>query len=343
MSVTTSYNDTAVVSSSFIDLRMEPNTVTPSRPPTLNNLDRADRQRLIRSTRKLGAVLGTTPLLLDANDQTHVGALFARRHRRWQQSHGALSNRNASFSSTAKLMHRDDDDAASFVDMDEDEEDHHVENIAPNSQRHPGPSQLVALDLPKPAQLHTRYERVEKRRPEPEEFVTPTRPVLLCLHDNAESLSPTASASVPPTPTTAASATFTVSSPSTPAFDALEQRRKKMAKLTRHLGAAPPTDLVFPPSPTRAVVCRTSPRSSDGGKVSTIGLGRRRARAFSVDLHRLSANVDFVGIARSVASQGKGVPPLPIAGGRDSSEAWVGHWNRNDIRTVQQQLRQLKA
>ncbi|TFK33124.1 hypothetical protein BDQ12DRAFT_691533 [Crucibulum laeve] len=40
-------------------------TLYPTPPPTTNTLDKEQRTRLLRSTRKLGAVLGTTPFLLE--------------------------------------------------------------------------------------------------------------------------------------------------------------------------------------------------------------------------------------------------------------------------------------
>ncbi|KAG2342611.1 hypothetical protein BDR05DRAFT_1000623 [Suillus weaverae] len=43
-------------------------TITyPCPPPTTNILDSQQRMRLIRSARKLGAVMGTTPYLLEAD------------------------------------------------------------------------------------------------------------------------------------------------------------------------------------------------------------------------------------------------------------------------------------
>lgn len=45
-------------------------------PPTFNTLDSFQRARLIRSTRKLGKVLGTTPMLLEPTDTCDLRELL---------------------------------------------------------------------------------------------------------------------------------------------------------------------------------------------------------------------------------------------------------------------------
>jgi hypothetical protein len=252
------------------------------------------------------------------------------------------------------MPHEDHSDRLSFVEMEDERDDEDQENVEPEHEHHQGHSQLVVLDLPDPALSYSSYRDYKKRKDAPEEgleeFTPRTRPVLLCLQENTAPLSPSPVLSIPPTPTTATSATFTISTPTTPAApcspsmpdaEVLEQRRKKMAKLTRHLGVAPPADLVFSgpkhPSAVLARQTRDAAASADGGKVA-----KKRARAQSIDLHRLSASVDFSAIAKSATRQGRLVP-LTVGGKKDKEGGWVGHWNRSDIRTVQRQLRELKA
>lgn len=89
-----------------------------------------------------------------------------------------------------------------------------------------------------------------------------------------------------------------------------------MAKITRTLGENVPQELVF--RATQAPTCR--PRALSNARRT------RNRRSMSLS---------------AVVPQMWSTGPLPSA--QHTQVAWVGEWNRGDIRDVQKQLRGLKA
>ncbi|KAF9482989.1 hypothetical protein BDN70DRAFT_375015 [Pholiota conissans] len=72
--------------------------VFPAPPPTINSLDREERSRLLRSTRKLEAVLGTAPIVVEMTPRRDASPKAARREGSVYHQHHQHS-RSSSFSS----------------------------------------------------------------------------------------------------------------------------------------------------------------------------------------------------------------------------------------------------
>ncbi|KAH7913246.1 hypothetical protein BJ138DRAFT_1146468 [Hygrophoropsis aurantiaca] len=269
-------------------------TFTYCPPPTSHTLDAAQRTRLMRSTRKLGAVLGTTPYLLeddmpltctilpigpgaDAKKLKRQGSIFT--HTQTQSV--------TSFNSTTSSSIYSHNSSPSIVSL-------------PNSFGHSSESLIVPPGL-NPSSRKTKNQN---------------RPLYLRL--NTVPVSPSDSRFAPslpstPSPHEPSNASVFPPTPCTPSFtqpSAAEIRRKRMAKLARHLGENVPTELVFP-----AGASSQKPEEK-----------RRNRRSMSLSVDHVNLN------AHSAAAP----PPA-------KKQDWVGEWNRNDIRDVQRELRNLRV
>lgn len=256
-------------------------------PPTLNNLDRHQRMRLMRSTRKLCAVLGTTPCLLDPlsptlpspsqidyvapnpHSRTPLPSSKARR-RRGRVFHRSPSSSISSLESLATADFFAADSPASSR-ASSPEADY---KPRPNPRARP-PIPLFEYPIhtgPQTASTHsltvvpaaTTKTKTKTKQPTPSAKQPLSRPLLLRLR------------SVPVAPSdTRAAATLAVAaaarshrdslppSPLSPAFpDSTpppDPRRKKMAKLARTLGENVPPELVFPGHAPHALPLPTPP------------------------------------------------------------------------------------
>ncbi|KAG9310270.1 hypothetical protein JVU11DRAFT_9388 [Chiua virens] len=194
-------------------------------PPTTNLLNSQQRTHLVRSTRKLGAVLGVTPTVLE-NDTPPISV--------------------------------------------------HPYNGAQNLQR------TDSFPSVPPGSSSNR-RRIGDKPPK----------LYMQLDTTSISHATTPSAwAVPPTPTT----------PMMPSE--ADIRRKRMAKLTRHLGEGIPPELVSAPEPK---------------SVAAPLIHTPRQRTQSLHTH-------------SVPPQSNNL----------AAQDWVGQWNRSNIRDVQRELRNLK-
>jgi hypothetical protein len=265
-------------------------TVYPSLPPTYNTLDSADRIRLLRTARKVGDILGTTPHLVESTalpvtllpiGPPPESPVDWRKHRRY----GSIFT-NASVTSLASIA--SSSSSSSFVSL--NEEDESTCNAAPTKKS------KRSAERPRPRPLLLRLNHAVPAV----SVELPITPNPLTSH-NAEK-----SAMFPPTP-------------STPVFTPNPAcvRRRKLAKLARHLGENVPPELVFP---TASPVEERHQRA-----------GKRRSMSVSE------------------LSGGK-YAPLPSANASGASQkalnggaGWVGQWNRSDIRDVQRELRTLRA
>lgn len=270
-------------------------TITyPCPPPTTNMLDSQQRMRLIRSARKLEAVMGTTPYLLEAdvpitflpiggNKKSVTGKALKRQGSIFMNYHRD-SPSVTSFSSVSTASFHSP--SASLVSL-------------PSSMRSTESLSVTPPGLP---------ARGRRSADKP-------RPLYLCM--NTVPVPPTdhRCSSPPSTPSSArASSAYFPPSPRTPSFDAAELRRKRMAKLARHLGENVPPELVTaqgPPSQLR----------SEEGVLS------RERRSMSVNL---------------TSPQNTPIAPMSKVSPQTNND-WVGEWNRSDIRDVQRELRNLRA
>ncbi|KAG0696783.1 hypothetical protein DFH29DRAFT_949762 [Suillus ampliporus] len=270
-------------------------TITyPCPPPTTNTLDSQQRMRLIRSARKLEAVMGTTPYLIEADipvtllpigghKKSATGKALKRQGSIFMHYH-TFSPSVTSFSSASTVSFHSP--SASLVSL-------------PSSMR-----STESLSVTPPGLPARGRRSADKPRP-------------LYLRMNTVTVSPTdhRCTSLPPTPSSASAIpAYFPPTPRTPSFDAAEVRRKRMAKLTRHLGENVPPELVTAQGPPSQL------RSEDN-------VPNRKRRSMSIDL---------------ASPQNTPFATKPQISSEANSD-WVGEWNRSDIRDVQRELRNLKA
>lgn len=268
----------------------------PIPPPTTNTLDSHQRARLIRSTRKLESLLGTTPFLLEDDTPLPPIADSKKCTPRALKRQGSIFNsRRPDLSYVAS--HKPPSSAASSVSS--------LLSFGSDSA-----SGKRSLELPlsgAPCKLTRQLS--DKPRP-------------LYLRLNVVPISPTDTRfnPVPSSPTTCSSAGSSdlATSPCSPAVsipDAVETRRRRVAKLSRHLGENIPPELI--PTPAAYPVRRSSQTQSP----------KKRSASVSCAIPK---DVPFAP-----------VEVLPSKFGW--SQDWVGQWNRSDIQEVQKELRNLKA
>ncbi|RPD53693.1 hypothetical protein L226DRAFT_455542 [Lentinus tigrinus ALCF2SS1-7] len=225
-------------------------------PPTFNTLDTRQRTRLIRSTRKLGAVLGTTPQLVESEcpiSPEKTPTFSPRRDRKRRQ--GSIFEFPPS---AGPFRYNYDSPSASSSASSLALPRTSIDSDASDASTH----SLPALPMPKSFARHVR----EKSRGKGKHTALPT-PLVLRL--NAVPLPPSDPRIQPTTPDTAATlktATLTAStSTPTPSYPYLpltpttphtpgtpttptvtETRRKRLAKLKRTLGENVPPELIMP-------------------------------------------------------------------------------------------------
>ncbi len=223
-----------------------PSSSVASPPPTTNELDSAQRARVMRSSRKLGAVLGTTPFLVESNGCSISATL-----------HPASSKReNHHDASTQIKRHRRQ--GSIF-----EEPPIHAEI---SLSREPGSSKESLLTM---SESSTDELPVRSRSGDA------PRPLVLCL--NSTPLSPEKSPfqSVPLTPLSAN--TEVPPTPTTPIeLSRAESRRRKMARVVRTLGENVPPELVFQSSDADLPEHNTQARSISRSR-STKSQRRRSA------------------------------------------------------------------
>ena len=184
-------------------------TLTRTPPPTTNKLDAVQRARVMRYSRKLGALLGTTPCLLESCGSTVPATLCPASRRRHQRQRSVLDNESRTSSESLplpRLSHGASSSKESLLST----SDSSVESDVPLvlSRRPVTPRPLIYLDA---VPLSSSNPRVQA----------------------TTHLTRSSSLDIPPTPTT----------PMQPS--SVEARRRKMARVMRTLGEKVPPELVF--------------------------------------------------------------------------------------------------
>ncbi len=289
-----------------------------SPPQTTNKFDSVQRTRVMRSSRKLGAVLGATPFLIESNGCSRSATL-----------HSASSKHENDQGRVPSPMqikrHRRQ---CSIV-----EEPLTSSELSPfaSLSRDPGSSKESLLTMsessteeaPIPVVLAAKSQRSGDA----------PRPLVLCL--NSAPLSPPDSAlqSVPLTPLSAN--TEVPPTPTTPIEPSrAEVRRRKMARVVRTLGENVPTELVFQSSDT------DWPENTHVQTTKLLG-SRSISRSRSTKSHRrrsasLGSNSQWQRLLELPA-------PVFSSGARaPEDQRWVGVWNRRSIAQVQRELRALR-
>ncbi|KAI0801566.1 hypothetical protein C8Q74DRAFT_1215115 [Fomes fomentarius] len=224
-----------------------------ARPPTFNTLDSHQRTRLIRSTRKLGDVLGTTPQLVETDSplspptrssstdcpprdrKRRQGSIFEYSPAAWPFTYDYASS-SASSSASSLAIPRGS--------MDSSESDSGMSSHS-----------LPSLPTPKSFARHVRDKSRSKgkRTPLPTPLVlrlnaVPLPPSDPRLHPTSPKTPiPSKAATLAPPTATNLNLPLTPTTPLTPSTPtAAETRRKRLAKLKRTLGENVPLELISP-------------------------------------------------------------------------------------------------
>ncbi|KAG6908080.1 hypothetical protein DXG01_006215 [Tephrocybe rancida] len=197
-------------------------------PPTVNNLDRHQRMRLVRSNRKLEAILGTVPYYLEPTSPQN--SIYTTKANRREGRFFAHSPTSSSASSSSTSLDSIENKAVGASPT----------KSSPASKQSPR-----ALELSRPLLLRLRSVPV-----------TPS-------DNRAGLLSPPLPSNAPISPI---SPTFTIDLEKLQATN-LESRRKKMAKLTRTLGENIPPELVFHSPKSASTEKPLKSRSLDRGPI----------------------------------------------------------------------------
>ena len=227
----------------------------PVPPPTNNSLDPEQRSRLLRSTRKLGELLGATPFLLEpeADDSTPPIPRVHASRREAQVFHSPSSSMDTS------------EPEYVLVKSSTKTAPNQYQSVTPPSSRTPSPMPIrkkrkggssgaenvlppiaIVFDIPGSTRARSRSVLSKKRdqplllrlRPLPKQKTIDSRINETTTVDPTIPLSPTAS-----------SINMDFSASTTTLSD--RDKRKKMAKLTRTLGENIPPELVFQSSTPR--------------------------------------------------------------------------------------------
>ena len=208
-------------------------------PPTSNHLDFNQKSRLIKSTRKLGQVLGTTPYLLETPSELPITLLPIGPR---TASPAPSTSSCSSVESSIKSIKRSRRQGSIF----ENSPIVHSASSSTSSLSLPGNMSSSSLDLPSTHSTPMGRRSKDTNRPPP--LVLHLNPVVVSPHDHRvvkSQLSPS------PTPLALVFDDFPMS-PTTPTLDTYlhqkeaDAKRRKMNKINRTFGENVPTELVFP-------------------------------------------------------------------------------------------------
>jgi len=226
-------------------------------PPTSNHLDSNQKSRLIKSTRKLGQVLGTTPHLLESPVEIPITLRTSSPTPSTSSSSSAESvkstkkfRRQGSIFQHSPIVHSASSSASSLTLSD---------NLPPSSVKFPS----------MPVSRGSR----DAHRPPP--LVLHLNPVVVSRDDHRVGA---AQCNSLPTPLAPAIDDFPMS-PMTPTSNAFfhqkkaaDAKRKKVNKINRTFGETVPTELIFPtlvkPTPSFASRSTTATRNRRSMTVS---------------------------------------------------------------------------
>ena len=285
-----------------------------SPPPTTNKLDAMQRARVMRYSRKLGAVLGTTPFLLESCGSTVPATLYPASRHNSTRSHSKRHHRQrfdfddqpraSSESLPVSLSPTASSSNESLLSTSESSVESSIPVMLTTKSLHPGatPRPLIFLDTVSVSSSDT-----------PHVHATPR-------------VTRTPSSDVPPTPTTPKQ------------LSNAEARRRKMARVMRTLGEKVPPELVFQASDkdgrenhpvSNTMLLDTRPVSRTRSTSSTTKNNRRRSASVgsSTQWQRL------LDLPAPVFSSSAKAP---------DDQRWVGEWNRRNIAQVQRELRALR-
>lgn len=235
----------------------------PVPPPTVNNLDAQARTRLLRSTRKLGVVLGATPFLVEVTSPT-------------------ASSNSVPITPRTKAYRREGrffgHSPSSSISSDSDWDDSFLAMDARGTSLETSlPPLSVSLSIESPTK--TKSSKSASKKPLAQPLLLRLRSVPI-----APARSTTQKKAIRPLPPTPLSPAFSYNSTSIEGDSPDKERdarRKKMAKLTRTLGENIPPELVFPtpPSSSRSSLEDTSPSAPPKPRSKSISKPKAKVRA----------------------------------------------------------------
>ena len=286
-------------------------SVTAPPPPTTHKLDSVQRIRVMRSSRKLGAVLGATPFLIESSGCSISATL-----------HPASSQHENDYrrvpSPTQIKRHRRQ--GSIF-----EEHSIHSESSHSCDPRSSKESLLTIVgsstdEVAMPLVLGAKSRRSGDA----------PGPLVLCL--NTISLSPPDSHSTPLSPLSAN--TEVPPTPITPIEPSrAEARRRKMARVVRTLGENVPAELVFQSSDTEKPENTPKPKKLVSSRSMSRSQSTKSHRRRSASLGSNSQWQRLLDLPAPVFSSGTRAP---------EDQRWVGEWNRRNIAQVQRELRALR-
>jgi len=272
-------------------------------------LDCVQRGRLMRSTRKLGEVLGTTPQLVEIRPELPITLLpIGNRSSSCSRSPLPLSPASVKVTKLARRY------GSIFT---------HSEASSTSTSLSSAGSSVTSLGLSSSASSSSVDFYSVPKTSIPHRSADSRRPPPLVLHLNPVPLSPTDPRIeiFPPTPPSNSAVTSSATSPVDSSLmkkQMAEAKRRKMTKVIRTLGENVPQELVFPAPKTSSRSRFPSSRKNDPQI--------RHSRSFSTS----------AAYKPETWTAGASVCP------QDKPGSWVGEWNRSDIREVQQHLRVLR-
>ncbi|KIM47205.1 hypothetical protein M413DRAFT_440704 [Hebeloma cylindrosporum] len=227
----------------------------PPPPPTNNTLDPEQRSRLLRSTRKLGDLLGTTPFLLEPEAEDSIPRVHASR-REVRVFHSPSSSMSYTDASEPEYV---------LVNSGAGTAPYQYQSVAPPASRTPSPMPVnkkrkggatgaegvlppiaIVFDIPGSTKARSR-SMLSKSREQP--LLLRLRPLPTQKDiDSRINATTTVDPSIPLSPI-ASSMNVDNATSDTTLSD--REKRRKMAKLTRTLGENIPPELVFRSSPSR--------------------------------------------------------------------------------------------
>jgi len=207
-------------------------------PPTSNHLDFNQKSRLIKSTRKLGQVLGTTPYLLETPSELPITLLPIGPR---TASPAPSTSSCSSVESSIKSIKRSRRQGSIF----QNSPIAHSASSSTSSLSLPGNmSSSSSLDLPSTHSTPMGRRSRDANRPPP--LILHLNPVVVSPDDHRVTKH---QLSTSPTPLAPVFDDFPMS-PITPTPDTFQReadaKRRKMNKINRTFGENVPTELVFP-------------------------------------------------------------------------------------------------
>lgn len=277
--------------------------VYPVPPPTTNTLDPVQRKRLLKSTQKLGALLGATPRVLEPGSALPPLTPGTRAFRR----EGKVFYNHSASSSTTSVS---SSDAEGFVWVPSPTE-------VPLKQHHKNVSTPIAIELPPAAAKKAVSPMAGHKKSKSSQQHSATAPQQLSqplLYRLRAVPIPPPIVSPPPTPQKISplsplSPTFTVPAKTTvnpKARNELSEsdRRRKMAKLTRTLGENIPPELVFGPPPRSTSLLGNSTVTNAAAPAAPTMSRRKRS---VTPIHRPTASTSPL-----ESEPLNDIPPVPV-------------------------------